>query len=386
MSLPRLSQSPLEHPFVQDPYPFYEIARAAGPLFHWEEYGHACAAGHAEVNAILRDRRFGRENPFPKPTPPHLEPFYAVDRLSMLEREPPEHTRLRRLVMRDFTSRRVSAMTPEIEALAHRLIDEMPPEGDLLSSFCETLPVIVICRLLGVPEDMAPQLLRWSHAMVAMYQVRRDRVVEDAAVAATLDFTAYLQSYIAERRADPREDLISALIAADEDRLNEDELIATCILLLNAGHEATVHALGNGVKTLISNDMWHPHDPDLLTEEILRFDPPLHMFTRFAMEDVEVGGHHFAKGEVVGLMLASANRDEAVFADAARFDPTRTPGPQLSLGAGLHFCVGAPLAKLEVATALPILIARCPDLRIIEPPVYADRYHFHGLEKLICAT
>ena len=382
--LPRLSQSPRDPAFVQNPYPFYDKLRAAGPLVVWDELSMPVAAGHAEVNALLRDRRFGRENPFPMEPEPHVAPFYEIDRLSLLDREPPEHTRLRRLITRAFTPRTVEAMAPDIHSLSNSLLDDLEPGDDLLAKFCERLPVIVICRLLGVPEDRADDLLRWSHDMVAMYQIRRDRRIEDTAVASTQAFRAFLETYLAERRAAPRDDLISALIAAEEDgeKLSADELIATCILLLNAGHEATVHALGNGIRTLVQTGQWHAHDPAKLTEEILRHDPPLHLFSRYAMQDVEVFGHSFAKGEQVGLLLAAANRDPAVWTDPARFDPTREPGPQLALGAGLHFCIGGPLARLEISIALPILIDRLPELELAETAVFADRWHFHGLERL----
>jgi len=382
--LPRLSQSPRDPAFVQNPYPFYDRLRAAGPLVVWDELSMPVAAGHAEVNALLRDRRFGRENPFPMEPEPHVAPFYQIDRLSLLDREPPEHTRLRRLITRAFTPRTVEAMTPDIHSLSNSLLGDLEPGDDLLAKFCERLPVIVICRLLGVPEDRADDLLRWSHDMVAMYQIRRDRRIEDTAVASTQAFRAFLETYLAERRAAPRDDLISALIAAEEDgeKLSADELIATCILLLNAGHEATVHALGNGIRTLVQTGQWHAHDPAKLTEEILRHDPPLHLFSRYAMQDVEVFGHSFAKGEQVGLLLAAANRDPAVWTDPARFDPTREPGPQLALGAGLHFCIGGPLARLEISIALPILIDRLPELELAETAVFADRWHFHGLERL----
>nr|WP_185805077.1 cytochrome P450 [Pontibrevibacter nitratireducens] len=382
--MPRLSQSPRDPVFVQNPYPFYDRLRAAGPLVVWDELSMPVAAGHAEVNALLRDRRFGRENPFPVEPEPHVAPFYEIDRLSLLDREPPEHTRLRRLITRAFTPRTVEAMTPDIHSLSNSLLDDLEPGDDLLAKFCERLPVIVICRLLGVPEDRADDLLRWSHDMVAMYQIRRDRMIEDTAVASTQAFRAFLETYLTERRAAPRDDLISALIAAEEDgeKLSADELIATCILLLNAGHEATVHALGNGIRTLVQTGQWHAHDPAKLTEEILRHDPPLHLFSRYAMQDVEIFGHSFAKGEQVGLLLAAANRDPAVWTDPARFDPTREPGPQLALGAGLHFCIGGPLARLEISIALPILIDRMPELELAETAFFADRWHFHGLERL----
>ncbi|MEY4983247.1 MAG: hypothetical protein RIR62_1513, partial [Pseudomonadota bacterium] len=215
-----LTQSPTEPAFVQDPYPFYDRARAAGPFFQWAEYGLTCTPNAAAVNAILRDRRFGREAPPEKalPVPDHLRPFYAVEAHSMLELEPPRHTRLRSLVLRAFTSRRIAALEPEIRQLSHDLIDARPAgEFDLIRHFGQRLPVIIIARLLGVPEAMADDLLAWSNAMVGMYQAGRTRAMEDRAVAATEGFVAFLRGYVEARRADPRDDLITHLIAAEAD-------------------------------------------------------------------------------------------------------------------------------------------------------------------------
>ena len=387
-----LSQSPTDPGFVQNPYPFYERTRALGPFFHWTDYDLPCTPRAAAVNAIFRDRRFGREAPpeFAPEIAPHTAPFYAVEAHSMLELEPPRHTRLRSLVLRAFTSRRIAALAPEIETLSHQLIDAIPDDDfDLLRHFGQKLPVIIIARLLGVPEELSDDLLRWSNAMVGMYRMGRDRGTEDRAVQATLDFTAFLRDYIDQRRANPADDLITHLIAArdDGDRLTTDELISTCILLLNAGHEATVHTIGNGVKTLLETST--PHGAlasdriEATVEEILRYDPALHIFTRWAYEDVTVMGHTFHRGDRVGLLLAAANRDPQVWDDPARFDPTRPVKPGATFGAGLHFCVGAPLARLELQIALPILFARLPHLRLAGPPTYADVYHFHGLQSLM---
>lgn len=387
--LPRISQSPTDPAFVQDPYVFYERARALGRVVHWDEYGMPCALGHAAVNAILRDRRLGRTPPAPPPVPAHLRPFYALEHHSMLELEPPRHTRLRKLVLHAFTSARIAALAPEIAALSHRLIDALPDGGaDLIPAFAQALPVIVIARLLGVPEDRADDLLGWSNAMVAMYQARRDRALEDRAAEAATDFAAFLRAHIEARRASPANDLISHLIAAEEggEQLSTDEMIATCVLLLNAGHEATVHTLGNGVKALIAQR--RPREGlaqgrlDGTVEEILRYDPPLHLFTRWAYEEVDVMGYRIAPGTQIGCLLAAANRDPGPWEDPARFDPARPVKPNLSFGAGLHFCLGAPLARLELRTALPILFDRLGDLNLAAPPRYADLYHFHGLEAL----
>ncbi|PZQ99959.1 MAG: cytochrome P450 [Cereibacter sphaeroides] len=386
-----LSQSPTDPAFVQNPYAFYDRARAGGHFFHWQEYGLTCATSHEAVSAIFRDRRFGREVPpeYRKPIPPHLAPFYAVEAHSMLELEPPRHTRLRGLVLRAFTSRRIAALEPEIARLSHDLID-LFPEGDfdLLREFAQKLPVIIIARLLGVPEEMSDDLLRWSNAMVGMYMAGRTRETEDRAVAATEAFVAFMRSYVEERRLRPADDLITSLIAAEEsgEKLSTDELITTCILLLNAGHEATVHSIGNGVKTLLETgtplQALAPANVAATVEEILRYDPPLHLFTRHAYETVEVLGQTFQRGDQVALLLAAANRDPAVWPMPDRFDPNRPAKTNVAFGGGLHFCVGAPLARLELQIALPILFARLPCLRLAQPPAYADVYHFHGLQRL----
>jgi len=376
---------------VQDPYPFYARARATGPLFAWEDYGIPCAAGYDAVRTLLRDRRFGREPPGGKPArPAHLANFYAVDDLSLLDREPPAHTRLRGLVVRAFTSRRVGGMAPGIAALAHRLIDRIEtPEFDVMPGFAAQLPVVVVARLLGVPEALSDQLVDWSHAMVAMYQARRDRGVEARADAAARDFAACLRELVAVRRRRPADDLISHLIAAEQDggRLSTDELIATCILLLNAGHEATVNVIGNGLHALLrarpvaAGSMGDTAAAAATVEEMLRFDPPLHLFTRIALADVEVLGHRFAAGDTVGCLLAAANRDPARFGHPDVFDPGRhNAGEHLAFGAGHHFCLGAPLARLELTVALPVLFERWPRLALARPAVFADRYHFRSLE------
>lgn len=387
-----LSQSPTDPRFVQNPYPFYEKARATGPFFRWEDYGLVCTTSAAACNAIFRDRRFGREVPAEKAEAiaPHTAPFYAVEAHSMLELEPPRHTRLRGLVLRAFTSRRIAAMQDEIARLSHQLIDAFPDgEIDLIRAFAQPLPVIMIARLLGVPEAMADQLLAWSNAMVGMYQARRTRTMEEAASKAAAEFSAFLRAYVEERRARPADDLITHLIAAEMEgeRLSTDELITTCILLLNAGHEATVHTIGNGVKLLLETGT----DPEFLApdrvegtvEEILRFDPALHMFTRWAYEEVEVMGQTFRRGDRVGLLLAAANRDPQVWDRPGKFLPGRPDKPNVTFGAGLHFCVGAPLARLELQTVLPILFRRLPGLALAGRPRFADLYHFHGLERLM---
>ena len=388
---------PCDPDFYQNPYPAYQAIRDTLPAFKWDEYGYWCFPRYEEVSALLRDPRFGRqmlhiatreELGWPE-IPLHLQPFYAFEQHSLLELEPPVHTRLRSLVSRAFLSRQIERLRPGIESLCHRLIDhfEGQPEVDLLSAYATPIPVHVICSLLGVPTSMADQLLSWSHDMVSMYQARRDRAVEDAAVKATVAFSAFMRDYVQTRRRQPADDLLSELIRAGEDgnKLSEDELVTTAILLLNAGHEATVHSLGNGIKAMLERDIRTDISPRLI-DEMLRFDPPLHLFTRYALEDLEFAGIKLRKGEKVGLMLGAANRDPARFAAPDEFQPQREPNPHVSFGAGIHFCVGAPLARMEMLIAVTTLFERLPHLRLAEQPRYKDIYHFHGLESLRVTT
>ena len=385
---------PRDTQFVQNPYPAYHAIRAATPVFKWDQYGHWCCAAYADVNGLLRDRRFGRqilhvatreELGWPE-TPEHLKPFYAFEQHSLLELEPPVHTRLRALVSRAFLSRQIERLRPEIANLCNRLAEQLDgkPEADLLTAYAIPIPVAVICDLLGAPIEMAQQFLSWSNDMVAMYQARRDRVIEDKAVAATLAFSSFMRDLIRERRGKGGDNLLMELIRAESEqgKLSEDELVTTAILMLNAGHEATVHALGNGIKALVEQgareDIGAGH-----VEEIMRFDAPLHMFTRYALEDLEWNGLKLKKGETIGLLLGAANRDPSRFPEPDRFLPSRENAAQnVSFGAGIHFCIGAPLARLEMEVALPILFRRLPHLRLAGPPVYRDAYHFHGLERL----
>jgi len=398
-----IAQDPRAPDFFQNPYPFYAHVRALGPVFHWTQYGHLCAAGYAEVSSLLRDKRFGRDVlhvasraqlGWPEPDP-KLADFHAVEACSLLSLEPPDHTRLRTLVTRAFVSRQVERLRPDIEVLAASLINRLSgAEVDLLEAFATPIPVQVIAALLGIPAEMAPQLLAWSHAMVAMYQFGRNAIVENAANIAARDFSAYIGTEIALRRARPRDDLLSQLVSANAGgaRLSEPEIIGTAILLLNAGHEASVHAIGNGVKVILESGLdpapmfASPEATRATIEETLRFDPPLHMFTRYALEDVELGGVRLKLGDQIGLLLGAANRDPARYPDPDRFDPRRDAAGHTSFGAGIHFCLGAPLARLEFEVALPLLFRELPDLSVSSPPVYRDTYHFHGLERLMVSA
>lgn len=393
--------NPRDPEFYNNPYPYYAELQAKAPFFYWDDFDLWCCVRHQDVDAILRDRRFGRQilhvatrEELALPSEPaELKPFYDVDRLSMLDLEPPDHTRLRGLVQKAFMARQIERLRPLIAELSNQLIDGMLAHGNnanLLESFATPIPVMVIAELLGIPADRCNDLLSWSHAMVGMYELGRSKEQEEKAVQATQEFVAYLREYVTMRRSDPQDDLLTKLIHVEEagEKLSEDELIANCILLLNAGHEATVNVIGNGVYALMKNPAQLKRlrsDASLIPsaiEELMRYDTPLHLFTRWVLEDLEFGGRSFKKGEQVALILGAANRDPEQFSEPDQLDLGRTPNAHVSLGGGIHYCLGAPLARLELQTSIPILLERLPKLTLVEEPSYKDSYHFHGLEAL----
>lgn len=397
----RASANPKDPFFFQDPYPFYAERHASQPAFFWEEYGHWCFADFKSVSALLRDKRFGRdilhiasreEIGLPEPKP-HVADFDLTEKYSLLNLEPPAHTRLRLLVNRAFVSRQVELLRPRINQLANEIIDgfEGGDSVDLIKAFAAPIPAIVIAEMIGLPAEMAPKLLEWSNRMVTMYMYGVTHETELDANRAAADFTEYLRSVIAERRKAPREDLLTHMLTTEQggEKLSDDEVMSTAILLLNAGHEATVHTTGNGVKSILQSGLdpktlfATPEQAEATVEECLRFDAPLHLFTRYALQDMDYEGIPLRRGDVIGLMLAAANRDPRRFANAGSFDPFRTDGANVSFGAGIHFCIGAPLARIELQEAMSTLFARLPKLRLAESPRYGDVYHFHGLEKLM---
>ncbi|MCM2400032.1 cytochrome P450 [Rhizobium sp. S153] len=396
----RVSLDGRDPAFYSDPNRVYAALHAECPTFYWEEQKQWFVTGYDTVNALLRDRRFGRqilhiatreELGMPKPAD-HTRHFDAAEAHSLLELEPPEHTRLRTLVNRAFVSRHVEKMKPEIEELANRLIDAFEKDGktELLSSFAGIIPVTMIARMIGIPEEMGPQLLKWSHDYVGMYMFKRTRADEEAADRSAQEFADYVRSMIAERRANPQDDLLSHMIHTEHkgQYLTEDELISTTIVLLNAGHEATVHQIGNSVRVILESglspaEMFRDEKATERTvEETLRICAPVHIFQRYCLEPAEIDGVSFKRGDKVSMILAAANLDPLKFSDPLAFRPERDEAPNLSFGAGIHFCIGAPLARLELNIVLPLLFQRLPGMRIVAPPRVKDVYHFHGLERL----
>lgn len=392
-SLRALGIDLLSPQFVADPYPFYDRLRAARPILFDPEWNLWFFSAYEDIVSLLRDRRLGRDlDEAPKPDP--QTPFGWLHANSLMEKEPPDHTRLRGLVNKAFTPARVEALRPLIEQAAHRLLDEVVERGemDLLADFAEPLPVLVIADLLGVPQEARSRLRPWSNRIVAMYELSPS--AEDARHAnrAVSEFAAFLRGLAAERKLRPQDDLISALVAAEEQgsRLSEDELIATCILLLNAGHEATVNAITNGMLALFQ----HPdsyaqlrRSPEWIktaVEEMLRYDTPLQLFRRWVREDVEYKGFFLKRGTQVALLYGAGNRDGARFPDPHGFDITRSDNPHLTFGLGIHYCVGAPLARLEMQVAVQALLERLPRLRLADDAllVYRPTYVIRGLKAL----
>lgn len=387
--------------FYREPLAAYAEIHAQCPAFFWEERQQWYFAGYDQVNALLRDRRFGRqilhvatrEEVGLPASKPHLRDFDALEEHSLLELEPPAHTRLRTLVNRAFVSRQIEQLRPDIEHLSHALIDGFEGDGEveLLKTYAETIPVTIIARMLGIPVEAAPDLLDWSHRMVRMYVFNPSHETELDANQASAEFAGYLQEIIAEKHRNPADDLLTHMITSEKDgeRLSEAELVSTTALLLNAGHEATVHQIGNAVRTILQSglsaeDLFATEaSTGLAIEECLRFAAPLHIFQRYALSDVELeDGITLRKGDKIGLLLGAANVDPKKFTDPNAFRPTRDEGANVSFGAGLHFCIGAPLARLELNLSLPILFRRLPDMRLKNEPEVKDAFHFHGLERL----
>ncbi len=403
--------NPRDPHFYNNPYPYYEALRQHTPMFYWEDFDLWCYLNHDDVSALLRDRRFGRQVTHLRtreqlgwpPIRADVLPFYAVDDLSIIQQEPPNHTRLRGLVQKAFMARQIESLRPGIEKFCNSLLDEVEAKGevDLLPAYATPVPVTVIAQMLGVPTDTTTTnaLLGWSHAMVAMYELGRSAGQEHRAVQATQEFVAYLKDIVGQRRKHPQNDLISLMIGAEEhgDTLTEDELVSSCIQLLNAGHEATVNVVGNGVCALLHHrEQWdmlaRDPSPKLIAsavEEMMRFDPPLHLFTRYVLEDgLTYRGQTYTFGQQVAVLLGAANHDPSRFANANTLDITRPieHNPHVAFGAGIHFCLGAPLARLELQVAIEVLVRHFPKLQLAEQPQYRDAYHFHGLKSLKVTT
>ncbi len=386
--------------FVADPYPQLAQLREATPAF-WQQ-DRLFVTRYDDIARVLKDSRsFGRAiSPLSRDELPVQDPrraaFDAFNSNHLLDSEPPKHTRLRSLVGLAFTPRRVEGLRARIGQIVDGVAAHLDGQEtfDLVSGYAEPLPVTVIAELLGVPEEDRSLLRPWSAAIVRLYEVDPPAEVVQAAEQAVIDFSALLRRLLAERRARPQDDLLTALAGAEEagERLTEQELIDTCILLLNAGHEASVNGLSAGVLNLWRSGQWgdvaraaQAGAPEeyfrTVVEEMLRHDTPLPLFERWVLQDTEVAGVPLSRGQKVALLYASGNRDPQKFERPDELRLTRTPNPHLTFGLGIHYCLGAPLARLELSSSLRALALAFPRLEV-EEFAYSGGFVIRGLERL----
>lgn len=364
---------------VADPYPHFADERARHAVAWHEPSGMFLSFDHAAVSVVQRDRRLGRIWRDREPLD-YLEPFNLLHRNQMMENEPPEHTRLRRPVASAFNRGHVERLRPRVRELAAELLAEVEPDGfDVIGQYAEPLPVLVIADLLGVPRSYAPSLRDWSQAIVHMYEVDPPAEVVDAAVSAALDFAGLVRELVAERRTAPRDDLISDLAATE---LTEDEVVAAVVLLLNAGHEASVNVFGNGLVAMLERGLRPGPDVPACVEEMLRFDSALQLFERTATAPVDVGGVVVEEGQKIAALLGAANRDPAVFDRPDDFDVAREPNNHLAFGVGVHFCLGAPLARMELVESVTALFDRFPGLALTEEPESRGTFVLRGFRRV----
>jgi hypothetical protein len=398
---PRPPFNPVATAALADPYPVYRAYREAGAV-HRSAFGEWYVFRHAEGLHVLhgtpfvRDMRNAAAGAAAEPPPAEHAAWNEFNRKAMLFRDPPDHTRLRSLVNRAFTPRMTEGLRPRIQQIVDELLDTAAQDErfDLINALALPLPLLVIAELLGVPAVDRTQLKRWSSAIFKGIDIvapeEQDSALATASVAAT-EFGSYLRALAAERRRAPRDDLLSALVRIEEqgERLAEDELVHMCILLLGAGHETTTNLLGNGVFALLR----HPEQLALLrrdetllesaADELLRYDSPVQMVGRWAAADTTLGGVAIPCGAMLIVLAGAANRDPAVFADPERLDITRRDRHALSFGHGPHYCLGAPLARLEGQIAIGSLLRRFPRLLLAEPePRWNGSPVFRGLREL----
>jgi cytochrome P450 len=356
-------------PGREDPYAVYDRIRRTGPLVP-TPLGNWATASHDVCSQVLRDRRFGVRGP------DDGEPVEGFD-LSFLERDPPDHTRLRRLAAPAFGARRMAAYQPLVDRTVRRLLDRLPATGafDLVESLAAPLPVAVITELLGVPDADTPALVRHGSVIGSALDGVRSLGHARALMASSRALETMFQRLLDERRGDPGDDLLSALVAVEGERITAAELVPMCSLLLVAGFETTVNLIGNGTLALLRNpDQWSrlvrdPSRAPAAVEEMLRYDPPVQRTARVAHEELEVAGHRVRRGQVVLTLIGGANRDPAVFDAPAVFDVDRTATSEnLAFSAGIHYCLGAPLARLEAAAVFTALAERLPTLRLAGRP------------------
>lgn len=387
--------------FIADPYPVLDDLREATPIYYDERSDQWVLTRFGDVHETLRDRRLGRAythrythaqlgRPEPDPRWGH---FHEHEQWSLLCLEPPDHTRLRRLVTKVFTPRAVDALRPRIERTAIELLDVCAEQGrfDLIADYAQPFSVAVICSMLGVPREDTQQLLDWSHAIVKMYELSTSDDLKAAADRAAGEFIAYTHALLAEKRRAPDDSLLSALVAVEDqgDTLSEAEMTSTAMVLLEAGHEATVNSLANGMRAMLL----HPHQwarvtggevaPRTAIEDMIRWDAPLQLFERWVLDEgVEIAGQAIPLGAEVAMLFGSANRDPRRFDRPDVFDAGRGDTAHVGFGGGIHFCIGAPLARLELEVSVAELARRFPHAQLAEQPQYHPTFVLRGLTAL----
>ena len=381
---------PEDPAFIADPYPSLARLRAQAAVHRHPRLGCAIAVSHASASAVLRNRDLGRIWSDAQPVE-QFASFNLLHRNSLLENEPPAHTRLRKLVSGAFARGHVERLRGDIEAIATDLVDGLARRiadegsGDLLEHVAAPLPVAVIGELLDIPSADRGLLVPWSNAIVKMYEYGLPEDAREAAERASAEFAGYLRELARARRSAPGDDLLSHLNAAE---LTGDEVVATAVLLFMAGHEATVNVIGNGMHALFgARQQWQRlvDDPGLLptaVEELIRFDAPLQLFERTATKDVEIAGYPVRRGEKIAALLGAAARDPEVFDEPDILDVGRQPNAHLGFGGGIHYCVGAPLARLEISAALAALTTRLPGLAPAGAPERRPEFVIRGLRTL----
>ena len=390
--------NPMSPAVIADPYPYYHRLRAKDPV-HKSPLGFFVASRHSDVSFAIRDKRFGKDfvGRMTRRFGPQVmeEPVYRSMRHWMLQLDPPDHTRLRGLVVKAFTARRVDEMRPRIQQIVDQAIDRVASQGrmDLIADFAYRLPVVVICQMLGIPKEEHELFFMGARASGRLLDpVPLSREEIDAASAGNLASAEYFRALFELRRRQPGDDLTTQLVQAEEEgsKLSNEELTANIILLFGAGHESTVNLIGNGLLALHRNpdQLRRLHDdPSLVTnavEELLRYDSSVQMTGRTTLEDVELGGVPIAKGESVLCLLGAANRDPAAYPEPDRLDVTRPNIRPLSFGGGIHFCLGAQLARIEGEIAISTLLRRLPGLTIddVESPDWRQTFVLRGLNRL----
>lgn len=386
-----ISFDPRMPEFRANPYPFYDMLRSAAPIFYWETWGLWFLTRYDDCNTLLRDNRLGH-GMFGE-TPLRQKPLWEMQSRWMLVLNPPDHTRLRSLAHKAFTPRTVARLRETIQQITDDLLDKVQEKGEmeLIADLAYPLPVTVICELLGVPAADHDQFHVWSNAIARSLDLTDEEAVYNRASVAAAELTDYLDGLLLERRARPQQDLISALVAAEEagDRLSKEELFATCSLLLIAGHETTINLIGNGTYALLQHpEQWEklkgePGVVETAVEELLRYDSPVQLTSRMVLEDMSYKGVEFARGSSIAFLLGAANRDPEQFSDPVTLDITRKFNRHIAFGGGIHYCLGGPLARLEGEIAFTTLARRMPNLKLAaDTVVYGDNLTLRGLEAL----